>query len=121
MQASLGDNDNVRTDALKGAEGARQAFQADGDKYMEVPWFWRLNKGDKNPRNCGQDCFGENEDVFFGEKNLLNVSTITFNIVWQVPCFFCFVGSFSIRQEIGSFLYVRWLVLGQNSASHRGT
>jgi len=35
-EASLGDNDNVRTDALKGAEGARQAFQSDGDKYMEA-------------------------------------------------------------------------------------
>ena len=57
MQASLGDNDNVRADALKGADRARQAFQADGDKYMEVTWFWRLNNRERTSRKTDRQGF----------------------------------------------------------------
>lgn len=69
MQASLGDNDNVRADALKGAERARQAFQADGDKYMEVTWFWRLNNRERTSRKTDrQGFFLRKMMIFFRRK-----------------------------------------------------
>ena len=83
MQASLGDNDNVRADALKGAEEARKAFQADGDKYMEVTWLARFNKRKNIRKNCGQDFLGR-----WGCEKTSKCVNYHVQYVWHVLCFF---------------------------------